>query len=534
VPIKLFFNAVDSEGGMRLTGSTADAVAAFDYIMEHNEQPGATKIRVINMSFGGPAYDAAFHGRIVEAKSKGILSVAAAGNGNSSAATYPSDYPEVTSVMALNRENLRASFSSYGPAKDIAAPGVGIRSTTYDSDLGTADKSGTSMAAPVVSGIAALLFAQDPELTPDEVQQILYDTATDLGTEGRDDYFGHGIVNARAALESLTQPPGGGDGGGEGGEGGGSGSGEGNGSGDNGGEGGEGSGDNGGGSGSGSGEGNGSGEGSGSGGDGGSGSGDNGNNGNNGNGSGNQGSGDTGGTGGTGGTGNNGQGGQGNDGQSSGGNGNGNGSSNNGSSSSNNTSGNGQGGQGGQGGDTPTTNGSPAANNTATGSNKVTANESKSNTKAAKTTHTITYNANGGKVVGKAVASTKRNHDASIGKLPTPKKAGYSFLGWYSGKVKGKKVTTKTKIRKDVTYYAHWKANSYTIKYNANGGKVVGKSTASVKRAYKSSLGKLPTPKKAGYKFTGWYTGKKVGKKVSTRSTVAKNITLYAHWQRIR
>jgi uncharacterized repeat protein (TIGR02543 family) len=149
-------------------------------------------------------------------------------------------------------------------------------------------------------------------------------------------------------------------------------------------------------------------------------------------------------------------------------------------------------------------------------------------------TYAIKYNANGGKVAGKTAASVKRSHDASLGKLPTPKRAGYKFQGWYTGKVKGKKIGTKTKVTKAVTYYAHWKANTYKVTYNAVGGKVAGKKAASVKRTYKSSLGKLPVPKKAGYKFTGWYTGKVKGKKVGAKTKVAKNVTLYAHWKRVR
>jgi uncharacterized repeat protein (TIGR02543 family) len=153
--------------------------------------------------------------------------------------------------------------------------------------------------------------------------------------------------------------------------------------------------------------------------------------------------------------------------------------------------------------------------------------------KPSVTTHRVTYHANGGKVVGKKAASVTRKHNASIAKLPVPKRAGYKFLGWYTSKVKGKKVSTKTKIRKDVSYYAHWKKQVYVVKYHANGGKVVGKKAASVKRAYKTSIAKLPIPKKAGYKFTGWYTGKVKGKKVSTKTKIAKNVTLYAHWKRM-
>jgi uncharacterized repeat protein (TIGR02543 family) len=146
----------------------------------------------------------------------------------------------------------------------------------------------------------------------------------------------------------------------------------------------------------------------------------------------------------------------------------------------------------------------------------------------------VTLNANGGKVGKAATASVVKAKGAALGRLATPTRAGYDFQGWYTGKVKGTKVAATVRVTKNVTYYAHWKAKSYTVRLNANGGKVAGKASASTKRAYNTKLGKLSVPKCAGYSFLGWYTSKSGGKKVTSATKVTKAVTLYAHWKRGR
>jgi uncharacterized repeat protein (TIGR02543 family) len=146
----------------------------------------------------------------------------------------------------------------------------------------------------------------------------------------------------------------------------------------------------------------------------------------------------------------------------------------------------------------------------------------------------VTLNANGGKVGGAATASVVKAKGKAVGRLATPTRTGYSFLGWFTGKVKGTKVTAKTKATRNVTLYAHWKARTYTVKFAASGGKVAGKASASVKRAYNSKLGKLSVPKRTGYQFQGWYTGKVAGKRVGSATKVTRAVTLYAHWKRVR
>jgi uncharacterized repeat protein (TIGR02543 family) len=184
--------------------TTATVRDAYVYVIAHRQD---ANIRVINISLGGygsEGDDPQIYSKIKEAKNAGILTVCAAGNGSTTTVCYPSDYEEVTSVVSVDKNRQHSSFSDHNEFKDIAAPGESILSTANSGDGATETRLGTSMAAPVVSGIAALLFARNPGLTPAQVQQVLYDTVEDRGATGRDDYYGHGLVNAQAALAAVA------------------------------------------------------------------------------------------------------------------------------------------------------------------------------------------------------------------------------------------------------------------------------------------------------------------------------------------
>jgi len=169
--------------------------------------------QVINMSLGGPIAGTDLENAVIAASAAGALLVAAAGNDGTSDPNYPAAYPQTLSVSAVDPYGLLASYSSYGSTVDIAAPGgevalgvdFGVISTTWDFTTGTPIEDGwqgTSMAAPHVSGVAALLLAQDPSLTAGDLKSRLTSYAVDIGATGRDDLYGAGIVNAR---NSLTQ-----------------------------------------------------------------------------------------------------------------------------------------------------------------------------------------------------------------------------------------------------------------------------------------------------------------------------------------
>jgi uncharacterized repeat protein (TIGR02543 family) len=146
----------------------------------------------------------------------------------------------------------------------------------------------------------------------------------------------------------------------------------------------------------------------------------------------------------------------------------------------------------------------------------------------------VTLNANGGKVGGAATVSVVKAKGAAVGRLATPTLTGYAFQGWFTGKAKGTKVTAKTRVTKNVTYYAHWKAKTYTVKLSANGGRLPAKAAPSLKRAHNAKLGKLPAPTRVGYAFQGWFTGKVKGTKVTVTTKATRSVTLYAHWKRVR
>ena len=126
--------------------------------------------------------------------------------GNSGSYTYFSDNPYLITVSATGSTDLTTFWSSYGPSIDFAAPGIGIQTTTMG---GSYDGlSGTSFSAPIVAGVAALLFSYNPSFTPDQVYDILKQSAVDRGTPGRDDNFGWGRIDAGKALQlaSKVQP----------------------------------------------------------------------------------------------------------------------------------------------------------------------------------------------------------------------------------------------------------------------------------------------------------------------------------------
>jgi subtilisin len=179
------------------SGYLSDVIEGLDWAVTNGMQ-------VVNMSLGTPQDVQSFHDAILNAYNAGVTIVAAAGN-SGGAVSYPAAYPEVIAVSATDQNNQIASWSSQGPEVDLAAPGVNIYSTYKGQSYATL--SGTSMAAPHVSGAAALIIDTkkcdlnlDGVCTPAEVQQRLEQTAIDLGDSGKDNLYGSGLVNVYNAL----------------------------------------------------------------------------------------------------------------------------------------------------------------------------------------------------------------------------------------------------------------------------------------------------------------------------------------------
>lgn len=175
------------------SGWASDVALGIIYAADH----GA---KVINLSLGSDSGSNAEHDAIKYAIEHGAIVTCAAGNDGHGTLSYPGHFPECVAVGATDTDNSRATFSNWGTNLDVVAPGVGILSSvpgnTYES------WNGTSMATPVVSGVAALLAGEG--LGPEQIEAAIEDSATDLGSAGYDTTFGHGLVNANAAVALAT------------------------------------------------------------------------------------------------------------------------------------------------------------------------------------------------------------------------------------------------------------------------------------------------------------------------------------------
>ena len=158
--------------------------------------------KVINMSLGGGGYLQSFQDKVNELHEAGIVIVAAAGNGGSSRRFYPASYEHIISVAAVDSNQNRASFSQYNDRIDLAAPGVSVLSTCIGNRY--CYKSGTSMASPHVAGVVALVWSHFPHVNNTKINDVLENTAKDLGADGRDNFYGHGLVQAKVAFDQLV------------------------------------------------------------------------------------------------------------------------------------------------------------------------------------------------------------------------------------------------------------------------------------------------------------------------------------------
>jgi subtilisin len=195
--------------GANGSGSFSNVIAALQWAVDHG-------IQITNSSFGssqnpGSTLQAAYD----NAAAAGVLHVAAAGNsgtcdGTGDNVSYPARYESVIAVAATDSANTSPCFSSTGPSVELAAPGVSINSTVPGGRYEVL--SGTSMASPHVAGTAALVISAGISDTNgngrvnDEVRQRLIDTAQDLGTPGRDTWYGYGIIDAVAAVTPGAPP----------------------------------------------------------------------------------------------------------------------------------------------------------------------------------------------------------------------------------------------------------------------------------------------------------------------------------------
>jgi subtilisin family serine protease len=193
MPLK-FMNA----GGF---GNTKDAIECINYIIDRRNK--GVNVRVISASWGSTVKSRALEDVIRKASDAGILFVAASGNASVNtdrSPHYPSSYnlKNIISVAALDRNDQLASFSNYGPnSVHIAAPGKDILSTWLNDDYEA--HSGTSMATPVVAGVAALVLSKQPKLSIEELRQKLL-TSVDKLDSLKGKVVTGGRINAAKAV----------------------------------------------------------------------------------------------------------------------------------------------------------------------------------------------------------------------------------------------------------------------------------------------------------------------------------------------
>lgn len=171
---------------------------------------------IINLSIGGSAPSKALEDAVDYAYGQGVTVVAASGNDGSGEVDYPAAFENCIAVGAVRYDKNITDYSNYGDALDLVAPGGDLDVDQNGDDYGDGILqeaftflgidwgywyfTGTSMSSPHVAGVAALIKSLHPEYGPDEIRQVLQDTAEDLGNPGWDNIYGHGLVDAYAAV----------------------------------------------------------------------------------------------------------------------------------------------------------------------------------------------------------------------------------------------------------------------------------------------------------------------------------------------
>ena len=163
-------------------------------------------VDIISMSIGGYSYSSTVENACQYAWDNDIVLIGAADNDNQGTIAYPAKFNTVICVGAIDQNDERCDYpgwwgSNWGPEMELVAPGHMIQSTVMDDDYDSYD--GTSMATPHVAGVAALIKSHQSILSNSEIRDIMVESADDLGPNGWDVEYGHGKVNAYAALTHI-------------------------------------------------------------------------------------------------------------------------------------------------------------------------------------------------------------------------------------------------------------------------------------------------------------------------------------------
>ncbi|MDQ0216906.1 subtilisin [Oikeobacillus pervagus] len=175
----------------RDVGKNSILISAIDWCLDN-------KMDIVHTSISSQKRSKIVNYAVQKAYDKGILLISSAGNQGmylKESITFPGAYDSVIAVGSVDQNNKRSVFSSVGESLELMAPGENIYSTEPNNSYGQRD--GTSMAAPYITGIAALIMEKNPKLTNKEVRKILNETADEIGEPF---LYGNGIVNAQKAL----------------------------------------------------------------------------------------------------------------------------------------------------------------------------------------------------------------------------------------------------------------------------------------------------------------------------------------------
>jgi serine protease len=220
MPVKV----LDEDG----SGDDFDVADGIDYAINFT-QNGQRPVKVINLSLGGPSSSTILREAVDRAVAAGVTVVGASGNENRRTVSFPAGFDNAIAVGALDGRKQRAPYSNFGAALDVMAPGGdldrddtgsggvpdqrpdGVLQQSFSPSAANQGRftdfayffvSGTSQATPHVAALACLLYRQGIT-DPEAVRRAIETTAEDLGTPGRDDTFGHGLIRPSAALAGL-------------------------------------------------------------------------------------------------------------------------------------------------------------------------------------------------------------------------------------------------------------------------------------------------------------------------------------------
>jgi len=184
-------------GARALSGLGSGSTSSIADAIRWSAEQGAD---MINLSLGGGGETETMRNAIQFAVDNGALPIAAAGNSGERGVSYPAAYEDAVAVSAVNDEEALAEFSQYGPKIDVTAPGANVLSTVPGGDH--QELSGTSMACPAASGVAALgLAAAGGDLDPQALRELLTGSARDVGLDSEKQGAGH--VDAAAIVEEA-------------------------------------------------------------------------------------------------------------------------------------------------------------------------------------------------------------------------------------------------------------------------------------------------------------------------------------------